>query len=316
MRNLLLKILFLATPLQLYAAENLSDHEAFCQQYAEQPCITLIEQNLALLPQFSPAWYKMKSYQLDYFFDGQAFVKLYNETETLLNKDGLPDAFQLQLYFYYAKTSFYLDKTTQARHYANLAVLKLQDVFNSFGTPLRLIELANLSISLQDLNTAYQLIGQAEQQFRKHRDPLFWYEFYSNKAHIFHVWDDLKTAQQYRQLALDAALTIGHQGKIITAYGNLARTQQLQAQYDQAYQTYLLSLPYFTVGTDDAILAIHQLRLAEISWQQQEYALAQHHIALINPTLLRTYHTDVYQQLCIKPELGLASCQTTALLQH
>lgn len=315
MRNSLLALLFLVTPLPLVAAENLSDHEAFCQQNAPQSCLALIEQNLALLPKFSPAWYKMKSYQLDYFYDGQTFTTLYNETEALLAHDALPDAFQLQLYFYYAKTSFYLDKTAQARHYAHLAVTKLQDVFSSFGTPLRLVELANLHISLQDLNTAYQLIGQAEQQFRKHRDPLFWYEFYSNKAQIFHLWDDLKTAQQYRQLAVDAALAIGHQGKIITAYGNLARTQQLQAQYNQAYQTYLLSLPYFTPGVDDAILAIHQLRLAEISWQQQEFALAQHHLAQINRTLLRQYHNNLYQQLCIKPELSSTQCQLAATLQ-
>jgi hypothetical protein len=46
------------------AAENLSDHEQFCQAQPEQQCLNYIRQSLSVLPENSGNWFKMKSYTL------------------------------------------------------------------------------------------------------------------------------------------------------------------------------------------------------------------------------------------------------------
>ena len=290
--------------LTLAAAESLSDHEDFCQQNPQAPCLVYIQQSLALLPEHSAGWYKIKSYELDYYFDTRSFETLFGQTSALLQHPSLPDVFLLQLYFYHAKTLIAFKRPDEAKHYANQAVTKLESVFSNFGTPLRLVELANLYYSLKDPTQAFKLLALAEQQYSKNRDPLFWYELYSNQALIKHQWDDLASAETLRAKALEAALSIGHKGKLIVSYGNLARTQQLRGQYTQAYNNYLQSLNYFSAGEDDNTYAIYQLRLAQISWQAGQYAQAVKHLQLVEADRLGNYHQLLYHQLSTSNELS------------
>ncbi|MDX5406914.1 MAG: hypothetical protein LPK11_07735 [Chromatiaceae bacterium] len=302
-------------------AESLSDHEQFCQNQPSQDTTTLsqktanclmhIEQSLALLPANSAAWYKVKSYQLDYYFDNRHFDTLLAETTALLQQPTQPDVFLLQLYFYHAKCLFWVKRPDDARHFANLAVEKLEGVFDNFGSPLRLVELANLYYSLNDPAQAFKLLALAEQQYGKSRNPLFWFELYSNQALIKHQWQELGAAESLRAKALEAALSIGHKGKLIVAYGNLARTQQLQQNFTAAYQNYLLSLQYFTPGQDDNNFAIYQLRLAEISWQIKQYRRSAKHLKQVNASMLGEYHLALYQELVSTPELIMAIKQDT-----
>lgn len=290
----------------LAAAESLSDHEYFCQNHsnAQTSCLNYIQQSLAVLPEYSAGWYKVKSYELDYFFDIRAFDTLYQQTTQLLKQDKLPPVFLLQLYFYHAKALISFQRQDEAKHFANLAVAKLEGVFSNFGSPLRLIELANLYYTLNEPKQAFTLLALAEQQYSKSRDPLFWYELYSNQALIKHQWDDLAAAESLRAKALEAALSIGHKGKLIIGYGNVARTQQLRGNYHAAYQNYLTSLNYFSRGEDDTTYAIYQLRLAEISWQANHYQQAVAHLQQVNSSLLGDYHLELYQKLSAKAELN------------
>ena len=303
MRAIVLCYFLLGVILPLTAAENMSDHEDFCQQQPIGSCFEYIQQSLALMPQYSPSWYKVKSYELDYYFDTREFETLYTHTSQLLEKNAVPDGFKLQLYFYHAKTLIAFKRHDDAKHYVKLAVEQLDHAFAVFGTPLRLVELANMHYSLGELQQAFQLLTQAEQHFSKHRDPLFWFELYANQALILHRWDDLAAAEQLRTQALEAGLTIGHRSKIMVAYGNLARTQQLRGNYTAAYQNYLNSLPYLTAGEDDITQAIHQLRLAEISWQSAQYSQSVMHLQQVQPQLLGDSHKKVYLQLSNAPEL-------------
>ena len=259
MRITVIYVVLLWYSTALIGAENLSDHEQYCQQSNTNSCIDFIQQSLAVLPSGSAAWYKVKSYELDYYFDSRNFDALHAETASLVQHQTLQSAFRLQLYFYHAKSLFYFKKTDEAKHYANLALQMLNEAFHQFGTPLRLVELANLHYSLKQPEQAYQLLAQAEQQFNKHRDPLFWFELYANQALILHLWDDLATAEALRAKALAAALQFGHPAKLIISYGNLARTQQLRGNYAAAYQNYTSSLPYFRANADDINLSIYQL---------------------------------------------------------
>jgi tetratricopeptide (TPR) repeat protein len=303
MRHCLFNTLLLLTCYSAMAAENLSDHEQFCQTAPELPCLLYIQKTLSMLPEGSSSWFKTKSYELDYLFDKHQFNELSQQTRQLLTLDTLPDSFAVQLYFYRAKVLYLEDNITQASFYANMAQQKLQGAFTTFGAPLRLIELANLHYSLNELAVADALLNEAEVHFSKSKDPLFWFEWFSNKALIAHANTQLQTAAELRQSALNMALELGHRGKIIVAYGNLARTEQLLQQYPQAYQHYELSLGYMQPGSDDVSQMVHRLRMAEICWQITDYAKAAKHLASINTAFLSQFHLTVYQELVANPEL-------------
>jgi len=290
--------------LQAKAAENLSDHESFCLQSPAQSCIEYIQQNLSVLPRHSSAWFKVKSYELDYLFDKHLFTTLSEQTSELLSLTNTPPGFSTQLYFYRAKVLFIEKQPEQARHFANLAMQQIKGAFTSFGSPLRAIELANLYYSLADYVTADAILNDVATQFSKSRDPLFWFEWYANKALILHLQQDLAGAAALRELGLARALELNHNGKIIVAYGNLARTQQLLGQYQQAYDNYELSLGYMTERNDDVTRAIHLLRMAEICWQRADFAKAAMHIRQINNALLSEYHLTTYHMLLQTPELS------------
>ena len=304
MRCSLVLIIFMLCLAPTEAAENLSDHESFCSQNPAQPCIEYIRQNLTVLPRHSSAWFKVKSYELDYLFDKHLFTTLSEQTSELLSLANTPPGFSTQLYFYHAKALFIAKQPEQAKHYANLAMQQIKGAFDSFGSPLRAVELANLYYSLADYTTADAILNDIAGQFSKSKDPLFWFEWYANKALILHKQQDLAGAAALREKSLARALEMKHHGKIIIGYGNLARTQQLLGQYQQAYSNYELSLAYMTEGNDDVTRAIYLLRMAEICWQRADFAKAVIHIRQIDTALLSEFHLTTYHMLLQAPELS------------
>lgn len=300
--NLYLGLAFAA--FNLSSAESISDHEQFCSSAVQQSCLQFIRQQLNTQPPASVSWFKIKSYELDYLFDKLQFAELKQQTGQLLTLSSVPGSFTAQLYFYHAKVLYSEGDKEQARHYAGLALNQLQGAFDTFGAPLRLVELANLHYSLREYDKADALLNDAAAHFKKNKDPLFWFEWYSNKALIEHGNDQLATAASLREQALNAAKQLGHSGKMITALGNLARTQQLLQQYDAAYINYQQAMTYMQDGSDDINKAIYQLRMAEISWQSGQYQQAVSNLKSIDKTKLRAPHLVIYNALMAEPELA------------
>src|SRR5690606_32323136 len=203
MRNMTLYIGLTLCTLNVSSAENISDHELFCSSAVQQSCLDYIRQHLAALPPASVNWFKVKSYELDYLFDKQQFAELKQQTEQLLKLTSVPGSFAAQLYFYHAKVLYSEGDKEPARHYAGLALKQLQDAFNTFGTPLRLVELANLHYSLREYDKADAILNDAAAHFNKNKDPLFWFEWYSNKALIEHDRGELAVAASLREQALN-----------------------------------------------------------------------------------------------------------------
>lgn len=295
MRSVFVFMILLA--FNLNASENLSDHEQFCQQDATTSCAQYLEQQLSASPPFSHGWYRLKGFQLDYLYDQHQFLQLQAESEFLLQQQMLPDILKAQVYFYYAKTLFITGQAEAAKHYANNAMLMLEEVYTAFGNPLRIIELANLQYSLGELELAEQLLNQAQLEYQKSKDTLFLFELYSNKALISHQRDKLDEAAQHRAEALNAALALGHNNKIIVAMGNLARTKQLLGQLQAAYELYEQSLAYTSHPEYQVQHSIHLIRLTEICLQQQLPEQALTFYTRIDHDLLGTFHKQLYQEL-------------------
>lgn len=296
-------LMFLLYSTAGYCSENMSDHESFCAQNKSINCELHLQQQLAAATPYSAPWYKITAYQLDYLFDHHKFTELQHRIEPLLNKERLPQSFAVQLYFYYAKVLNQQKKHDEALLYANKAMAGLEQIYQMFGEPFRLLELANLQHQLGANDKAREILTYTEQRFAKSKDPLFRFELNSNKALLSHAAGELAKAASERQLALKAALELGHNGKIIVAYGNFARTVQLLGQLELARDNYLASLPYLQTENNLILTAIHKLRLAEIFSQLQDYPQAQHYLIQVNQLKLSDGHLQLYQQLANQPQL-------------
>ena len=282
---------------QAKAAEHLSDHEEFCQTEPATPCLQLLQRQLADVTPQSVQWYKLTSYQLDYLYDKLQFAALLQQTEQLLQQPALPPVFRTQLYFYHAKMLKSVGRMTQARHYADLAAAQLSDMYQAFADPLRILELANLQAVFGAHDKAWALLLSAEHRFAKSKDPVFGFELNSNKALVQHAKGQLEEAAYSRKLALDAILPSGQNGKIIVAYGNLARTYQLLGQFGLAADYYEKSLSYMRADVDAVQQATHLLRLAELYGQLQDPNTGLAYLQRVDAKILGPYHLELYQQL-------------------
>lgn len=246
-----------------YSAEHLSDHEVFCAAKPEQPCIDVINMRLMQEQPLSDNWFKIQSYKLDYLYDKQLFDELYTEIEPLLEQPNLPIVFTSQLNFYFAKVLSSRDKE-RAVYHAHKALEQVEGMFDAFGDPLRIIELANMQATFGDNKRAYQMLLLAQTRFAKSRDPNFGFELNEQFANVFFHWNNFEKAVYHRKIAVSYAREIGHRGKLSVAISNLARTLQLNGELDEAAKYYTESLNYVTEPSEIRFKTIYLLRLTEV----------------------------------------------------
>lgn len=279
------------------ASENFSDHEMFCERQSQISCLDYINQQLASSEIGSARWYEIKSYQLDYFYDKMEFQTLKDSAEPFITSEELPVVFQVQVYFYYAKSVHYFGDFETGHKYATKAFEKLQAIFDSFGNPMRMVELANLQYVFGNKETALQILDRAERRFGKSKDPIFHFELASNKANVFHALGDIDGALVNRQIAADWILKTNHNRKISVALGNLARTHQLLANYVKADEVYVQSLKYMDSDSDRNAIAIYKLRLAETNWQAGKQEQALKWFKQVHEEDIRQSHEKLYAHL-------------------
>jgi tetratricopeptide (TPR) repeat protein len=258
-------------------------------------CLTYIRSRLDTEPKNSIQWYKVKSYQFDYFYDYALFDELITVLEPYANDTNLPDEFKAQVYFYYAKALHYTGNETTAKKYAANAFDDLKLIYESFKNPLRIIELANLQYTFGSKDTALQMLLSAQRRFSNSKDPLFHFELHSNKANVYHALGDLESALKSREVALHIISETKQTGKIIVALNNVARTYQLSKKYDLAIKYYENSLSY--MKADNIKMAVVKLRLAEINLQKEDNAKAKQWLSEVNPINFNQNHIRLYESL-------------------
>ncbi|WP_404340739.1 hypothetical protein [Pseudoalteromonas mariniglutinosa] len=295
--NQLLCGLLLLCSLTVIASEHFSDHESFCLELAEENCLMQINTHLAASQIHSIKWYKIKSYQLDYYYDKGNYAALKAAIDPYIDDQTLPKVFKVQTYFYYAKALRYFNDNQQAKVYADKAFNELNMMYQSFNNPLRMVELANLQYVFGDLTLASDILKQAQSRFEKSKDPIFHFELHSNKGHVFHALGDIENAAKSRQLAVEWILTTDHKSKKSVALSNLARTYQLLFKYQLAEQYYVDSLLYLDADEDASQLSIYTLRLAEISWQANNNKQAIKWLNKVEKRYLQRNHLLLYEQL-------------------
>ncbi len=295
--RIFLLLSIVATSFNALASENYSDHEAFCLQQPKTHCLTYIETRLNEVKDNPAQWYKIKTYQFDYYYDYQQFENLLNAITPFLEQDKLPDVFKLQMYFYYAKALNYIGKKAEAKTYAAKAFTQLDGIYNAFGDPLRLVELANLHYVFGSKKAAMRLLRDAEQRFAKNNDPIFHLELHINKAHIYLKWQQYEHAVKSNLMAYNAIKNTNHAAKIVLASGNLAYSYQQNKEYLQAINYYKTAFKF--TEPSSIYHAIYSLRLAQVYLQIGKKAQAKEWLSRIdrNATEFGKGHAALYSKL-------------------
>tara|TARA_Y100001956_G_scaffold82476_1_gene103559 strand:- start:1316 stop:2263 length:948 start_codon:yes stop_codon:yes gene_type:complete len=293
----LLLLFLLFSSITANASEHFSDHESYCLQKEEQACLDLLKKQSDAVPIYSKAWFKLTSYKLDYYYDKRELRKLEQTIAPLFAIENKPDVFELQLNYYYSKALAYFGKREEAKHYAQLAISKLEKIYHIFEDPMRMVEIANLEYVFGDRQKAYQLLLLAENKFGKRGDPVFHLELHTNKGHIFLAWQNYERAEKFYKLALDWIKDTEHDAKKVVAYSNLARTYQLMSKHELALEHFKRIEELLLKQNNPRLLALTLIRTAEVYEQLNELDKLTQLIQRINfGDLSHGYH-ETYERL-------------------
>lgn len=281
----------------IFAAETYSDHEQFCHLRSFEQCDLYLKDSLANITPLSTQWYKVSSYQLDFYYDHQLFLETLKITTPLLAQTELPSVFKAQIYFYHAKALNYTGQKVLAKEVAFKTKEILQEHFDAFQDPYRIVEIANLYHVFGDPENALTLLQKTQRQFAKRQDPHFNFELYGNLAQTYIALGDLDKQTTSWQKALYAAHQTNDPQKIKIAYGGLAFSQKANKDYQAAYNSYQKALATKAPKQNQASFARLQINLAEMGLALENKKLATEHFNKILPNSVPRLHKERYLQL-------------------
>jgi tetratricopeptide (TPR) repeat protein len=249
--------------------DELAEIDRICVSSASK-CLLSLEGALATSKPNSRQWYRLKLLELDALFALQQFKDLSDEIDRLLTRETLPLNFSVYVYLYHAKLSFGKKELSQAHEYLDKAINLLTQINDKYPKPMRLIEIANLQISMKDFGLAKDTLLQLELKFENRYHPIFKRELYANLGHVAYFQNDKPLHIKYRKQSLSWALKANNNQQAGIAYNNLAWAYQQTENYKFAEVNYAQSIKLAQMEQDDINGSISQLRLIEVVFLQEK----------------------------------------------
>jgi hypothetical protein len=197
--------------------DELSKIEETCLQSSPE-CLAYLEVGLNTSPPHSRQWFRFKQLRLFNLFDLNKWTLLQQEVNYWLLAENMPTNFAVYVYIYHAKLKLGEQSTAEYTHYLTKATNLLNEINTKSFSPLRLIEIANLQIALQNYAQAKETLLQLDKKFSKRDYPLFKQELYANLGHIALKEEAHDEHIHYRQESLKWTLKTPNQQQIEIAY--------------------------------------------------------------------------------------------------
>lgn len=231
-------------------------------------CLELVETELKTTAPNTYIWFDLLQHKFDALFDLQKFEELNQAIMPWIEQQKLPNSFQITLFIYYAKTSFLQENNDDAHKYSQKAKEKLVEMNQVFPSPMRIIKLANLQMSLEEDDIAYETLQTLEQKYQKSRNAHLMMELYGNLGHVTRrlSLDELSLA--YWLKALPWSIKYNNQQQIGTVLLNLAKAYFVLAQYAEAEHYFIETQKVSKEAGDQAKVNQAQLHLVEVKLKQ------------------------------------------------
>ena len=289
---------------EVLSNNELTKIEETCQQSSPQ-CLAYLEVGLNTSQRHSRQWFRFKQLRLFNLFDLQKWSQLKQEVDNWLHNDNMPSNFAVYIYIYHAKLSLNNEAHDDFIRYLNKATDLLSDINTNAFSPLRLIEISNLQISLKNYSQAKQTLLALEKKFSKRDYPVFKNELYANLGHIALQQKKYQEHIQYRITSLEWALKTPNKQQIAVAYANLSWAYQSVEQFEKSENNYKKSINYALNAQDDNTAIRSQMRLTQVLYLQGKNAQAK--------ILLNYLSTNFYNKLTSKNNKALYQILKTQL---
>ncbi len=245
------------------SSDELTKIEKKCQQSSPE-CLSYLAAGLSSSKAHSRQWFRFKQLRLFNLFDLQKWSLLRKELDNWLLVDDIPPNFAVYVYIYHAKLNLHDQDDGEFTRYLTKATDILNEINSNYFSPLRLIEIANLQISLKNYSQAKQTLLQLDKKFSKRDYPLFKQELYANLGHIALQQKKYDEHVYYRIKSLNSTLKTPNKQQIAIAYANLARAYQVIEQLKKAKENYKLSINYSQSAKDINTTIRSQMRLTQV----------------------------------------------------
>lgn len=247
--------------------DELAKIKLICESSSNQ-CLLVLDDALTSSTSKSRQWYRLKILQLDALFTLQHLEKLSLEIELLRSDNTLPMNLSVYVYIYHAKLNYGNKDIKPTRDYLDKAVNLLTLINDKYPDPIKLIEIANLQISLKEYEQAKATLLQLEQKFEDRYHPLFKRELYANLGHIAYFQDDKLLHIKYREKSLKWAKAVKNKQQVGVAYNNVALAYKKAREYKKAEKNYISAISIAESEQDMMNGSISKLKLIEVIFLQ------------------------------------------------
>ena len=233
-------------------------------------CLAFVNQALDKAKLLSLQWSNLKLLQLDSLMTIKEFKSLKQKLDSLSHDVKHPPMFLTHLNIYRAKLLLIDGDEAQAKKLLASSIQDLKALNQSFYSPMRMINIANLQQNLKQYEQALTLLEGLETDFENSRDNFLKLELYGNLGHVHRLLENYPEALSYYKKSLLNAIELGGEQQIAVLYEHVGNMYKLTNQPALAEKSYLKALAQATKDGRVASITHAKIVLASFYLQQRK----------------------------------------------
>ena len=260
-------------------------------------CLIWVNEELGNVKPNSMQWYNLKLMQLDSLMIIKEFKLLNQELSTFNNSLKLPPMFSTYLNIYRAKLHIIDGNQEQARTLLQLSLNDLQQLNQSFYSPMCMVNIANLMLNLKQHDQALSLLERLEIEFENSRDSYLKLELYGNLGHTHRLLSNYGLALNNYKQSLQFAMELGVDQQIAVLHEHIGRMYMVTNQPELAELSFINALTHAQKDAGDSTINQAKIQLAFFYYQQWELDKAQSLIEQINTSQIEPHQQKKWNEI-------------------
>jgi tetratricopeptide (TPR) repeat protein len=238
-------------------------------------CLTWVTEELGNVKPNSIQWYSLKLMQLDSLITIKEFTLLKQQLSIFNDNLKLPPMFSTHLNIYQAKLYLIDGNEGQAKTLLTRSLENLQQLNQSFYSPMRIINIANLMHNLKQYDQSLALLERLDREFENSRDLYLKLELYGNLGHVHKYLKNYDKAIIYYKKSLKFAMELGVEQQISVLHEHVGQMYKATDQTELAELSFINALAHAKKDARDSTINHAKIVLAFFYIQQMELDKAQ-----------------------------------------
>lgn len=280
----------LSLALPLYAQDAASE---VCNKNLAR-CILDVDSKLAKTPTASHMWFHQKLNLMDLLFRAQQYQRVIVEADALLAMSNLPLRVEIHANMYKVKLA-----TDEERAGMGAYIKSVDQAFNSLAgsDPQSIIDYATFQLYTGDFKKGQRLLLDLEKKFKKHHNSKIKKQIYTILGYLAHRLEDRESTLRYLQLSLHNANRDNDLHYRLMSHYNVARALHFLGRSDEALPKFRAVIEQAKAIDEPSYQSLTNLRIAEISLQQNDLNSSKAAMAGIDTKHLLSHDQVLYNEL-------------------